>query len=87
MVNHYEKPTLVGDFCFLQFFYQGKSLTIVHHHLGNMFFDFFQPPFPQLRCKASFALKILAVANGWLVRNFVVSFAPEAEGLPHGYPP
>lgn len=32
-----------------------------------------------IECKASFALKILAVANGWLVRNFVVSFAPEAQ--------
>lgn len=31
-----------------------------------------------IECKASFALKNLAVANGWLVRNFVHA-APEAQ--------
>ena len=60
--------------------YHGKSLTIVHQHLGNIF-QFFQTPFPSKDKVQS----VVCFENprcglfGWLVRNFVVSFAPEAE--------
>lgn len=62
--------------------YHGKSLTIVHQHLGNILFNFFQTPFPsksKVQSVVCFENPRVVANGGWLVRNFVVSFAPEVE--------